>query len=145
MSLERSARGDTPRVERTEHRVAIVLDPNYGERIIELARECHVWLVSSASNYAAAQALWQSDPDNSFSLDEGVTTFSPSETPQASFVAVLELVEDHHGEGSHDPPVSVLDVIGLEPSAAAIDELDLYEYRHIEPSKNGFVARRAPA
>ena len=143
MSVEGSARGDTPRVERTEHRVAIVLDPNYGERIIELARECHVWLVSSASNDAAVATLHQSDP--AYSLGEGVTTFSPAETPQASFVAILDLVEEHHGEYSHDPPVSVIDVIGLEPSAAAIDELDVYEFRHIEPSKNGFVARRAPA
>ncbi len=84
--------------------MAIVLDPNYGERIIELARECHVWLVSSASNYAAAQALWQSDPEVRCNENEL-----------------------------------------LEPSAADIDELDLYEYHHFEPSKNGFVTRRAPA
>ena len=123
--------------------MAIVLDPNYGEHVIELARECHVWLVHSPLNDAAAATVWQDASD--YSLEEGVTTFSPKETPQASFVAVLDLVEVHHGEYQHDPPVSVIDVIGLEPSHAVIDELDEYELRHIEPTKNGFVARRAPA
>jgi hypothetical protein len=78
------------------------------------------------------------------SLEEGVTRFRSAETREASFVAVLELVEDHHAGYGDDPPVSVIEVIGLELSAAAIDELDAYEFRHIESSKNGFVARRAP-
>lgn len=121
--------------------MAIVLDPNYGERVIELARECHVWLVRSASNDAAAATVWQDA--TGYSLEEGITTFSPAETPQASFVVALELVEDHHGEYEHDPPLSVLEVIGLEPSAAVVDDLDRYEFSHIEPSENGFVARRA--
>ena len=128
-------------MERTEQRVAIVLDPNYGERVIELARECHVWLVHSLLNDAAAATVWQ---DNSaYSLEEGVTTFGSKETPHASFVGVLDLVETHHAAWDEDPPVSVIEVIGLEPSAAALDELDEYDYRQVEPTKNGFIARRA--
>jgi hypothetical protein len=139
--VQHIVRGDTPGVDRTEHRVAIVLDPDYGERVIALARECHVWLVHSALNDTAAATVWRDS--SGYSLEEGITTFTPAETPQASFVVVLDLVEVHHGENEHDPPVSVLDVIGLEPSAAAIDELDAYGFRDIETSKNGFVARRA--
>ncbi len=97
--------------------------------------------MSSASNNAAVATLHSSD----YSLEEGVTTFSPSATAQASFVAVIDLVEQHHGEYSHDPPVSIIEVIGFEPSAVAVDELDAYGFHHVEPSNNGFVARRALA
>jgi hypothetical protein len=123
--------------------VAIVVDPNYAERIIELARECHVWLVRSTSNDAVVAALRQDG--EAHSLDEGVTTFNPGETPQASFLSILSAVEEHHGEYSHDPPLSVIEAIGLEPSAAVREELDSYGFRDVEPSSNGFVARRDSA
>jgi hypothetical protein len=129
-------------VERTEHRVAIVLDPNYAERIVELARECHVWLVTSASNDPVVAVLWRDD--RAYSLEEGVTTFSAAETPEASFISILEEVEVHHGDYSHDPPLSVIEVIGLEPTEAVRDELSSYGFGDIELSAEGFVVRRAP-
>jgi hypothetical protein len=129
-------------VERTEHRVAIVLDPNYAERIVELARECHVWLVKSASNDPVVAVLWKDD--RAYSLEEGVTTFSSAETPGASFISILETVEEHHGEYSHDPPLSVIEAIGLEPTVAVREELSSYGFSDIELSAEGFVARRAP-
>ena len=83
--------------------MAIVLDPNYAERVVELARERHVWLVTSASNDPAVRALWD---DPAYSLEEkddplaegGVTTFSPAETPEASFISILE--ESRHTTAS---------------------------------------------
>jgi hypothetical protein len=126
--------------------VAIVLDPNYGERVVELARERHVWLVTSASNDPAVRALWD-DPARSLEEDDplaegGVTTFSPTETPEASFISILEEVDAHHGEYSHDPPLSLLEVIGLEPTVAVRDELSSYGFGNIELSAEGFVVRR---
>ena len=127
--------------------MAIVLDPNYAERVVELARERHVWLVTSASNDPAVRALWD---DPAYSLEEkddplaqgGVTTFSPAETPEASFISILEEVEAHHGEYSHDPPLSLLEVIGLEPTVAVRDELSSYGFGDIELSAEGCVVRR---
>ena len=127
-------------MERSEHRVAIVVDPDYAERVLNLAGECHVWLVRSAANDRVVAALRESHPTHS--LESGVTTFNPAGTPQASLVAILGTVEEHHGEYSHDPPVSVLEVIGAEPSAAVREELDAYGFHRVEPSEEGFRARR---
>jgi hypothetical protein len=123
--------------------VAIVVDPNYAERVSELASECHTWLVRSASNDPVAASLWHDEPRHS--LENGVTTFDPAETPEASFLSILGAVDEHHGEYSHDPPLSIIEVVGLEPTAAVRDELDSYGFRHVEPSENGFVARRDSA
>jgi hypothetical protein len=134
---------DTSTVEQPEHRVAIVVDPSYAERIVGLARECHTWLVRSALNDPVVAALRQDD--SGFSFDSGVTTFNGAETPQASFLSILGTVEEHHGQHSHDPPLSVVEVIGLEPSAPVREELLSYGFGHIEPSHNGFVAHREMA
>jgi hypothetical protein len=134
---------NTSTVEHAEHRVAIVVDPSYAERIVGLARECHVWLVRSALNDPAVAAL--REDDSGFSFDSGVTTFNAAESPQASFLSILGTVEEHHGKYSHDPPVSVIEVLGLEPSAPIRDELRSYGFGHIKPSQNGFVARRETA
>jgi hypothetical protein len=61
---------------------------------------------------------------------------------KASFLSILGTVEEHHGAYSHDPPLSVLQVVGIEPSAAAIEELAAYGFGRIEPSDDGFIARR---
>jgi hypothetical protein len=50
----------------------------------------------------------------------------------------------HHGDYSHDPPLSVIEVIGLEPTEAVRDELSSYGFGDIELSAEGFVVRRAP-
>ena len=147
VALQRSSRAVETRyfepVDRTEHRVAIVVDPDYAERITELASECHTWLVRSAANDAVVASLRQDD--QAFSFDAGVTTFNKAETPQASFLSILGTVEEHHGAYSHDPPLSVIEVIGLESSAAVRAELDVYGFCDIEQSTNGFIARRDPA
>ena len=128
-------------MEQAEHRVAIVLDPNYADRIVELARECHVWLVESDSNDSVVAVLWRDGP--AYSLEEGVTTFSPvGDSPEASFISILEEVEVHHAESGHDPPLSVIEVIGLEPTVAVRDELSSWGFGDIELSAEGFVVRR---
>lgn len=129
-------------MERAGHRVAIVLDPNYAERIGELARKSHVWVVTSASNDPVVTALWN---DPAYALRESdVTTFDSLETtPEASFIRILETVEVHHGEGMHDPPWSVIEVIGVHPTVAVRDELSSYGFSDIELSAAGFIVRRA--
>ena len=116
------------------------MDPDYGERITGLASKCHTWVVRSDPNDAVFAALRQGDP--TYSLEKGVTIFNRAETPEASFLSIIGTVEEHHSEYSHDPPLSVIEVIGLEPSAEVRDELDSYGFRNIEPSQDGFVARR---
>ena len=123
--------------------MAIVLDPNYAERIGELARKSHVWVVTSASNDPVVTALWN---DPAYSLGEfDVTTFDSLKiTPEASFISILETVEDHHPEDMHDPEWSVIEVIGVDPTVAVRDELSSWGYSDIETSAEGFVVRRAP-
>jgi hypothetical protein len=104
--------------------VAIVLDPSYAERIIDRARDCHVWVVESALNDPVVAAVWKESRE--YSLEDGVTAFRASGTPEASFVSILESVVDHHGEYSHDPSLSVIEVVGFQPTIDVRHELVEY-------------------
>ena len=55
------------------YRVFVVLDRDYGERLLELARRGPVWIVDTPQNRAVAQNLWAANPNRN--QLEGVTTF----------------------------------------------------------------------
>jgi hypothetical protein len=68
------------------------------------------------------------------SLDAGARTFTcaAGASPEEALLGVLESVDLHHGEYSHDPPWSVLEVLGCAPTAAV--EVAAAEYgARVEP------------
>ena len=124
-----------------EHRVAVVLDPDYGEGVRDLARDRHVWIVRSPINDAVAEAVRAGSEEHS--LESGISTFNGRESPEESFLSILGVIEEHHGEYSHDPPLSVIEVFGVGATDAIREEAAAYGFRRIEPSDEGFTAYRA--
>ena len=98
------------------HRVAIVVDADFGDRLVALSRRLHVWVCDTPVNRDAANSIWGDDPN--YDLDSGVTTFkfAPDASRAEVVEAVLIDVDLHHGEFSHDRPWSVIEVIGCLPT-----------------------------
>jgi hypothetical protein len=116
------------------YRVAIVVDAAFGARLAALAERVHVWIRSSPANLAAAESVWRSRTNLPSSLDAGARTFTcaAGASPEEALLGVLESVDLHHGEYSHDPPWSVLEVLGCAPTAAV--EVAAAEYgARVEP------------
>jgi hypothetical protein len=132
---------DTSSVEPTEHRVAVVVDPTFGERVIELAHECHVWLVRSPVNDEVGRHTSRRSVRvqlRTWGLDVqcgGVTRSVVLGGPRNRRAAPRRI--------SHDPPLSVLRVVGLSLSTEVKDALSDYGFHEVESSQDGFVARRA--
>ena len=125
------------------HRVAIVFDEHARTLLSALARRCHVWLVDSDENQKAAQDFWQQAEPVEDELASGVTTFThKQQVPEEALAAVLELVEDHHGEFAHDPPVDEVIVVGLEPTEALLGVLNEWGYDRLDSHPEGLLARR---
>lgn len=126
----------------TAYRVHIVVDPHCGERIRNLPAGEPAWIVDSVDNHPIIQAVWQEHRD----LNEltGITSFrfDPDARPEDWLVSMLGEVDLHHGEYSHDPPYSILDVIGASWSERIQAELDKYGFFEHEASPEGFIARR---
>src|SRR4051794_18532037 len=115
----------------SDYRVAIVADPAFGERLKPLAERMHVWVADTPANRNAAQQIWThvSAP----SIERGATTFrvSPSESTDAWVIDILPAVELHHGEYSHNPPVSTLEIHGAVLSPRLRDALHSIGFTHI--------------
>jgi hypothetical protein len=124
----------------TEYGVAVVVSSDYASRLAELARDRHVWAVRTPAIEAAARAIW--DGSATGSLESGVTVFNGTGDAEADLSSIIAVVEEHHGESSHDPPVSTIEVFGVgatEQLAADFAELG---FPRLDTTRDGFVAHR---
>jgi hypothetical protein len=116
------------------NKVSLVVDSNYGKRLHSLVTDA-VWLIDRPANRMAVETLRQ--------MKEAapVTTFkSLSNIPKVTCLAILHMVDLHHGEFSGG--YSVLEVVGTsldEDLRSAIKELGFSKF---ESTSEGFLARR---
>lgn len=124
------------------YRVHVVVDPHYGERIRDLPAAEPTWIVDSPDNHPVFASMWKDRPE----VDHltGITSFKyNSETaPDDWLIGILSPVDLHHGEYSHDPPHTVLNVIGVEWSEKIQEELSRFGFDDHEETRQGFVTRR---
>jgi hypothetical protein len=126
--------------------VAIVLDPEFGDRIDPIASRVHAWVVDSPANHAAAEGIWQRNQDEPSSIENGVTTFGVALNGSRKHWCeeVLGTIDLHHGEDSHVPPLSVLEVYGLPFSEPLRSRFSEYDFTVFQPTDYGFRASKAP-
>jgi hypothetical protein len=100
------------------YRVAIVVDRQFGPQLGDLAGRLHVWVCDSPANRPAAEAIWRARGDGEYDIESGATLFNcaPDEAVEDALVDIIGTVDEHHGKYSHDPPWSVIEVIGCNPS-----------------------------
>lgn len=61
---------------------------------------------------------------------------------EADLSSILAVVEEHHGEYSHDPPVSTIAVYGVGVTDRLAADFAELGFSHLDPTAEGFVARR---
>lgn len=124
------------------YRVFFVLDRDYGERLLELARSGPVWIVDTPQNRAVAQNLWAANPNRNHL--EGVTTFKAGDdcSSEETLINELDTIDLHHGSYSADPPYTVLEVIGARLSDKLENELSRFGFNQFRATTGGFGAVR---
>jgi hypothetical protein len=123
--------------------VGIVVDPAFGDRLRALADQMPVWVADTPANRAAAEAYWEKDPGRPPTA--GVTIFrvAPGASPEAWCAEVLEIVLEHHGPFSHDPPVTVLTIVGAQPVGELRTALTACGFGKVTAAAGGFRATAA--
>lgn len=127
------------------YRVHVVVDPVFGERLREIPFGEPVWIVDTEVNRPAYQALGpERNPGNYL---EGLSSFKVDvkSVPEDWLVGEIETIDLHHGEMSHDPPWSVINVIGTRWSQRIQTELSRFAFEQHEDTAEGFVAWKGPA
>jgi hypothetical protein len=100
------------------YRVAIVVDREFGPQLDALAKRLHVWICDSPINRPAVEAIWRARGDRKYDIESGATIFNcaPDQPVEDALVNIIGAVDEHHGEYSHEPPWSVMEVIGCAPT-----------------------------
>ena len=120
------------------HKVALVVDAEFGSQLDALALRRHVWIVDSPTNKAAVHNVWESQRGDKFTpLETGATVFDPQgSTPSEWCLSILETVEEHHAA------LNTLEVIGVELSEQLRSALASLGYARLSVGPEGFVAYR---
>jgi hypothetical protein len=125
--------------------VNIVVDPEFGDRLSEVAERGPVWIAATATNRAAAERWWNAHhPAGEF---EGVTTFlvAPGDAPEQWCEEVLPTVDLHYGADDENAPMyDAVDVWGAIPTSPLLKHLGANGYRHVTRTASGFRAGRDP-
>jgi hypothetical protein len=124
------------------YRVFVVLDQEYGERLLELNRSGPVWIVDTPRNRAAAEKTWAAHANSSYL--EGVTTFETGNggSSEDTLINELDTIDLHHGTYSADPAYTVLEVIGAKMSERVKTELSQFGFHQFQATAEGFRAVR---
>jgi hypothetical protein len=125
------------------HVVAVVVDPAFGDRLLALAGRVHVWIIDTPANKAAAESVWR-EGGAAYSSERGVTTFSAYQTasPDEIVASMLDTIDLHHGEYSHVPPWSVLEVFGANPTPRLVAALAELGFSRVASILGGFKSWR---
>ncbi len=117
--------------------VAIVLDPEFGERLEGLSEHAQVWALNSTTNRAAAEWLWERDAI----ARHRITLFDVPEFPldTQEFIGVVASIvaqRSKHGEA----PLEHVEVIGMDLFPDLNGALLEFGFRMVEPTVRGFKA-----
>jgi hypothetical protein len=124
--------------------VAIVVDPDFGDRLAGLALRMPVWAARTPGNSAAIEQLFRRFRRFRREARGLLTSFvvKPDASREDWCASVLGTVDEHHGPWSQDPPYRSIEVIGtpLSPLLRAIcEELGFHSFRD---TAAGFTATR---
>lgn len=123
--------------------VAIILDPNFGVRLRDVAARFDLWTVTSQLNRPVVEQ-WRMEQPTHYDVSMWTNELFTGTTVE-QWRAVLENIEDHHGPYSHHPPVTILEVYGATLTDDMRRELGNYGYDTFEPTPDGFRATRSAA
>jgi hypothetical protein len=117
----------------------------YGDRIRGLPADEPAWIVDTPDNHAVIQSIWREREGQN--VLEGIASFpfDASAGHEDWLIAELGVIDLHHGEFSHNPPYSILNVIGVQWSERIQRELNSLGFDKYEATSEGFTCMRDTA
>ena len=119
--------------------VAIVVDPNFGDRLLSLATQMPGWIADTEANHTCAESIQSYDGSN----QSNVTTFRVTGGDVSDWCRViLPQVDLHHGEYSQSPPYRAVEVFGARATADLRRVFSKYGFTISSERSDGFRALR---
>lgn len=129
----------------TSYAVAIVVDTEFGDRLLTVAKVMPVWIVDTPVNRSAAARHWRDHPNQSHTKEVTTFKFNLAGSPSTWCSDILSTIDLHHGPHSHDPAYTVVDVYGAMPTADLRAAFAGFGFTDFSDRIEGFRARIPPA
>lgn len=119
-------------------KVALILDPEFGDQISGIAAEMPIWILSSSRNSSAIQRARQMFPN------QQITELLPRDAESRADLLARGLlnVDEHLGPDSSSDPYQAVLVYGALSADLSNEVAAQCGFKVIEPNSNGFVARK---
>lgn len=124
------------------YQVHVVIDPNYGDAIRDLPIGEPAWIVDSPDNHPVIVSIMHECTSSDYLTGISSFKYDTQTQPEDRLIGILSTVDVHHGEYSHDPPYSILNIIGVEWSQKIQKELSKFGFTDHEATPNGFITKR---
>ncbi|MCL2644230.1 MAG: hypothetical protein FWD51_02095 [Betaproteobacteria bacterium] len=122
--------------------VALVLQPDFGERLIQLVELMPVWIIESSQNRVAVEKI-----RNTKLLRSAIpiTTFQAKEGELLKTVCerIVLSLEDHYNEYSQIPSYNELKVIGISLTDVSLKPFLKLNFDEFLVTETGFIARKS--
>jgi hypothetical protein len=125
--------------------VHVVVDPLFGERLRELPVGEPVWIADTDVNRPAYETVGRERKPESHLV--GLSSFKVDQAskPDDWLISELGTIDLHHGEYSHDPPWSRINVIGTKWTERIQKELERFGFTVHLDTRDGFEAAKGSA
>lgn len=125
--------------------VHVIVDPQFGCRLREIPAGEPVWIADTNINRPAHEAVGRERTATSHLV--GLSSFKVdlNDSPEDWLISKMETIDLHHGEMSHDPPWSVINVIGTRWTERIQKELARFGFEEHKDTADGFVAWKESA
>lgn len=126
--------------EQKPYKVHVIVDRAFGERLREIPVGEPAWIVDTDVNHEAYEAVGRER--KSVNHLEGLSAFTVDsrKTPEDWLICEIATIDLHHGEWSHFPPWSVINVIGTSWSQRIQAELSGFGFEYHTDTAEGFLA-----
>jgi len=119
--------------------VAIVVDPDFGDRLLSLANQMPVWIADTPTNHMCVESIWSDDD----SKRTNVTTFRVTDGEASDWCRmILPQVDSHHGQYSQSPAYRAVEVFGAQATADLRRVFSKYGFTISAERSDGFRALR---
>jgi hypothetical protein len=121
--------------------VHVIVDPAFGQRLREIPVGEPIWIADTEVNRPAYKMVETERNPESYLV--GLTCFKvdAKNSPEDWLISEIATIDLHHGEMSHAPPWSIINVIGAKWSNRIRDELAKFGFDKHEDTADGFKAR----
>ena len=124
------------------YQVHVIVYPMFGDRLRMIPAGEAVWIARTPANIPVYESAGKERQPGCGIEGFSSFTIDPTRSPEDWLISIIGTIDLHHGELSHDPSWSVINVIGTRWTERIQNDLAHFGFEEHEDTAEGFIARK---